>query len=331
MREAAADWQSLSQDHPPAAHALKVRMVRSGCWTNIQTVLSNTVAKQARLAESGTDEFNEAQWKDRMSARSADPKQCQRCWDNSVDMAGSSYVKKLCHHRVERIIVDRPRAKLTVKSVEEALETPTTRQRLGKAALQDAFAPSSLGFTTNYDGSRRLKRSLQFCPEDAEHLDDYSGGGPQERSRKRGRQSVAGSSVDRPSGSRQRPMATVADDDDDDVEADGDAKGIRTGSGGGDDDEESESEGQHQVPTPVGAGRRGRKSVVVGGWTPPANRKVRSADDVLKDLTGFKQKVVSKDAVLQAQAYYLRAFVVALVDRDWIVVHFLLYYIIIII
>ena len=157
----AEQWETFSRDYPSEARGLRMRVCKSGVFNNIGTVLARTVAETSQIAVAGNDEYNESQWKDRMTARGASPDTAQRCWDDNVDMAGSSYGKKFLK-RAWRMIVERPTSTLREKRVDEEKATEAHRSNLGRRSLSEAFAPQALGFATADDGSKRLRRSFQF-------------------------------------------------------------------------------------------------------------------------------------------------------------------------
>ena len=93
--EVATQWAEYSENNPEEARKLKIRLGKTGAGKSVGNVLNKIVARDSQIATAGTDEHNESQWKDRMTARGATPDQAQACWDCCRDMAGTKYSKQL--------------------------------------------------------------------------------------------------------------------------------------------------------------------------------------------------------------------------------------------
>jgi len=151
-------YDDLERVSPTDSHKLKVRVASTGAWHQLDIVISRMEAKISKVLAKGDEYHTKAQWMDRMSCRNANADQALDCWNQCKDMVGNEY-SKITWKDVEYMKIDQVLTLTAEKRVDKVLHGGATKMRMGARALEDAFAPSSLGFASDGDGRRTLRRS----------------------------------------------------------------------------------------------------------------------------------------------------------------------------
>ena len=294
----------MEDNNAEEARKLRVRLSSSGAWHSVGTVLSKLVAKHVKSLETGLNHYTKAQWTDRMTARNADAKKAEDCWNRACDMAGNFYAR-VEWKGVPYIVADKVLSLTEQKLLERNLSTDEQRIKPSQASLLQEFADPDLGFVATANGGHQASPITSFA---------LGGAYVQDVARPSG-----GCSLRRSNAVEDFGMELNEEDDPALVNDCPDvmAEQISPSSGG--------NQGRRVLQTTPQPGKRASKAgsrAVRGGYTaPPMKRKTLVA--LSGEISMLRvDTILTKDVEVDNIAYYCREYLKLIIKRDWMVVRF---------
>ena len=284
-------------------------MSRSGAWASLDKVVQRLEAKHSKVLSAADLHYNAVQWTDRMTARNASPKEAQKCWEDSCDMAGNKY-EKVEWKGKQYIVASAPISLAEEKRLDNVKKSDSTVVRPSRASLLQDFASEDLGFEVRGDGSHQLRRSNAFDFEswNGADVDDERYRTPLRAlvgnsmyvDEDKGGFSLGGDSVPRPSLSRAR-------------------------SSGGENEENVRSGGSRRAVGDVVRPSASRRSVQ-NGYT-EAPKKLKTLPELKKEIDVRRGKPpLERDCEIWNAGYYMREYILLRIKKEWNVVYYYYYY-----